>query len=322
MNQLEPFSVTSAAELPVRNENRRWLIEDLWPAEGVGIIGGDAKSYKTWLALELAVSLASQTPCLGKFRIPVKRRVLVYAAEDSLPDIRIRLASICTPRGICLNELDLGLITVHQMFLNRSHDLIRLQKTIARHQPALLILDPFVRLHTAIDENSAAEVSSILGNLRALQREFQLAVALVHHARKNRAGLRPGQALRGSSDFHAWTDATLYMRRQTHHIELTIEHRAAASPEPLLLTLADPHHSPHLDILRQKKEKRLSQPDANNLKLKLLDAMNQLQKPVSQVKLRQIVKARNQTVSQILTNLETEGLATRTDEGWTTMSPI
>ncbi len=280
----------------MRKENRRWLIEDLWPVEGVGIIGGAAKSYKTWLALDLAVSLASHTNCMGRFRIPAKHRVLVYAAEDSLPDIRLRLTSICTPRGICLNELDLGVITVHQMHLNRSQDLTRLQNTIAEHHPALLILDPFVRLHTAIDENSSAEVSSILGKLRALQREFHMAVALVHHARKNRAGLRPGQALRGSTDFHAWTDVTLYMQRQSHHIELTVEHRTAASPEPILLTLTDPDHSPHLNIISQDQEKRVSQDHGTNLKIKLLEAMNKIKSPISQAKLRRIVKARNKTV--------------------------
>ena len=220
----------------------------------------------------------------------------VYAAEDSLPDIRLRLASICTPRGICLDELDLGVITVHQMHLNRSQDLLRLQNTIAKHQPSLLILDPFVRLHTAIDENSSAEVSAILGKLRGLQREFHVAVALVHHPRKNRAGLRPGQALRGSTDFHAWTDVTLYMQRQTHHIELIIEHRSAASPEPLLLTLTDPNHSPHLDILSRDQVKSIPKDNGNNLKMKLLEVMNRLQTPISQSKLRHLVKGRNQTV--------------------------
>lgn len=322
MNSSESFPVTSASALPIRHESCRWLIEGLWPAEGVGIIGGSAKSYKTWLALDLAVSLASQTNCVGRFRIPLKRRVLVYAAEDSLADIRKRLASICTPRGICLNDLALGIITVHQMYLNRSQDLIRLHKTIEMHRPALLILDPFVRLHTAIDENSSAEVSAILGKLRELQRKFQLAVALVHHARKNRAGLRPGQALRGSSDFHAWTDVTLYMQRQTHHIELSIEHRSAPSPEPLLLTLVDADHSPHLDILSQNTDKRISSLSGNSLKHKLLDVMNQIQKPISQVKLRRIVKARNQSVGQILMNLESEGLARRTDEGWITVNQL
>ena len=316
MNHPEPFPVTKASALPVRDETHRWLIDDLWPVEGVGIIGGAAKSYKTWLALDLAVSLASKTDCLGRFRIPARRKVLVYAAEDSLPDLRIRLASICTPRGICLNELDMGIITVHQMHLNRSQDLRRLQYTITKHQPALLILDPFVRLHTAIDENSSAEVSAILGKLRALQREFHMAVALVHHARKNRAGLRPGQALRGSTDFHAWTDVTLYMQRQTQHIELSIEQRSAASPEPLLLTLADPDHSPHLDILSRDQVPSIPKDNGNNLKMKLLEIMNQFQTPISQSKLRNLVKIRNQTVGQFLLSLESEGLARRTDDGW------
>jgi hypothetical protein len=314
MNTRESYPVIPASGLPVRDESRRWLIEDLWPSDGVGIIGGAAKSCKTWLALDVAVSLSSGTDCLGRFRIPARRPVLVYAAEDSLPDIRIRLAGICVPRGICLDELNLGIITVHQMHLNRSQDLMRLRNTLAEHRPAMLILDPFVRLHSAIDENSASDVSAILGHLRGLQREFHLAIALVHHARKHRAGLRPGQALRGSTDFHAWTDVTLYLHRQTHHIELTIEHRTAASPEPLLLTLSD--HSPHLTIISPDTDQRMIQDDSKSVKIKLLDAMHQSPEAMSQSKLRQIVQARNQTVGDLLTILESEGLAMRTQEGW------
>ncbi|MGP8322277.1 MAG: AAA family ATPase [Methanosarcinaceae archaeon] len=316
----DPFPVLRAHNLPVRQENHRWLVDGLWPIEGVGIIGGAAKSFKTWLALDLAVSVASKTPCLGLFPTSAKRQVMLYAAEDSLPDIRIRLASICNPRGICLNELDLGIITVNQMHLNKPHDLLRLQATIAQYQPALLILDPFVRLHTAIDENSSAEVSDILGKLRGLQRKFQMAIVLVHHAKKNRAGLRAGQSLRGSTDFHAWTDVMLYMHQNTQHIELTVEHRSAASPEQLLLKLANPDHSPHLKIITHDPEKLspTDQKNTGNLKSQLLEAMNQMQKPLSQVKLRQIVKVRNQTVGQMLIDLQTEGLVIRTDTGWIT----
>ena len=320
MNARESFPVVSASALPVRSEERRWLIENLWPVEGVGIIGGAAKSYKTWLALDLAVSLASKTPCLGRFGIPFRRRVLVYAAEDSLPDIRHRLASICTPRGLCLNELELGIIAIHRMHLNLTEDLSRLTHTIAAHQPALLILDPFVRLHSAIDENSSSEVSSILGKLRALQREYRVAIALVHHARKHRSGLRPGQSLRGSTDFHAWTDVTLYMQQKTHHIELAIEHRTAASPEPWRLTLSDPTHSPHLAMLDDDALKPVNPPESDSLEHRLLEVMNQQQSPVAQVRLRQIVKARNQRVTDTLIHLMSQGLVTRTEKGWMTVN--
>jgi len=53
------------------------------------------------------------------------------------------------------------------------------------HRPALLVLDPLVRLH-AIDENAASEIAALLGYyLRALQRQASSAIALVHHARQN-----------------------------------------------------------------------------------------------------------------------------------------
>jgi hypothetical protein len=53
------------------------------------------------------------------------------------------------------------------------------------------------------------------------------------HARKGGACLRAGQALRGSSEFHAWGDSNLYLRRDGEALTLTAEHRAAPSSRPL-----------------------------------------------------------------------------------------
>ena len=52
--------------------------------------------------------------------------------------------------------------------------------------------------------------------------------------------MRPGQALRGSSEFHAWGDSNLYLRREgqkAQQIILGVEHRAARSVEPINLAL-------------------------------------------------------------------------------------
>jgi RecA-family ATPase len=59
----------------------------------------------------------------------------------------------------------------------------RLHHTVAAISPRLIVLDPFVRL-VRIDENRADEVSAVLGFLRQLQREHDVAVLVVHHARK------------------------------------------------------------------------------------------------------------------------------------------
>ena len=45
----------------------QWLVRQLWGTAAVGVIGGAPKTAKSWLGLELAVSVASGTACLGRF---------------------------------------------------------------------------------------------------------------------------------------------------------------------------------------------------------------------------------------------------------------
>jgi RecA-family ATPase len=47
------------------------------------------------------------------------------------------------------------------------------------HRPALLILDPLIRIHMA-DENASGDIAALLGYLRTLQRKWGTAIALVH----------------------------------------------------------------------------------------------------------------------------------------------
>src|SRR5260370_29234030 len=94
-----------------------------------------------------------------------------------------------------------------------------------------------MRLHR-VDENDASQIAGLLSYLRLLQRTFQVAVLVVHHARKDANATRPGQALRGSSELHGWGDSNLYMRRRGAQLTLSTEHRAAASQHhiPIQLT--------------------------------------------------------------------------------------
>ena len=76
--------VVPAAELDEPDAARRWLIEDLWARAGVGIIGGAPKCCKSWLGLDLAVSVASGTPCLDTFPVAEPGGALVYIARPRL----------------------------------------------------------------------------------------------------------------------------------------------------------------------------------------------------------------------------------------------
>lgn len=219
-------------------EQQRWLVDGLWSEQAVGIIGGEPKCGKSFLALDLAVAVASGLPCLRRFAVSHPGRVLLYPAEDALHIVRRRLEGICATAGATLAQLDVQVITAPSLRLDLDADRARLDETVARLKPLLLILDPFVRLHR-IDENVSGEVAPVLAFLRELQRRHAVAVAVVHHARKGAGTIRAGQALRGSSEFHAWGDSNLYLRRDTDdRIVLTVEHRAAAATPGVTLELA------------------------------------------------------------------------------------
>jgi RecA-family ATPase len=183
-------------------------VEGLWSQHAVGIVGGEPKCCKSFLALDLAVAVASGKPCLRRFPVMNPGRVLLYAAEDALHIVRARLEGISIASSCRLQDLDVQVITASVLRLDLERDRQRLECTIAHLNPKLLILDPFVRLHR-IDENSSGEVAPLLAFLRELQRRYALAVLLVHHARKSSGHVRAGQALRGSSEFHAWGDSNL-----------------------------------------------------------------------------------------------------------------
>ena len=85
---MTPLPVRRAHELDVQPREHRWLIEDLWATEAVGIVGGEPKCCKSFLALDVAVAVASGAPCLRRFRPARTGRVLLFAAEDALHVVR------------------------------------------------------------------------------------------------------------------------------------------------------------------------------------------------------------------------------------------
>jgi hypothetical protein len=154
------------------------------------------------------------------------------------------------PVVLQLPQVEIHVITAPTLRLDRELHRAQLREVAQRLRPRLLLLDPLVRLH-GIDENNASEVAELLGYLRALQRQLDLSVILVHHTRKNApAGVASGQALRGSSDLHAFGDSNLYLRRTQERLLLSSEHRAApASPPVYLQLVATNAETTHLEVV-------------------------------------------------------------------------
>jgi hypothetical protein len=292
-----------------------WLIDQLWTSNAVGILGGAPKSLKTWMALEMAVSVASGSACLATYAVPSPGPVLLYAAEDSESALRLRLESLAQHHALPLAYLDIRVITTETLRLDRTTDQERLEATVQLHRPVLLILDPLVRLH-AIDENAAGEIAALLGYLRLLQRKTGAAIALVHHSRKNvSANGGAGYSLRGSSDLYAWVDSFLYLRRHHGQLLLSAEHRSAPGAGPLALELANTESGPYLKLASTLHDAELAPRDP--LPEQILTLLRQSSQPLTADSLRSTLQVRNQRLVEALRQLVEQRSVVRLSQGYT-----
>ena len=308
----EGLPVVHVSQIESEAQPRRWLIEGLWGPQSVGFLAGHPKAYKSWLGLEMAVSVASATPCLGTFPVREPGRVLIYLAEDSLEALRGRVAAITRYRGLELADIDLHVIKTPELRLDLPEQRRRLEATVRALRPRLLLLDPLVRLHR-LDENRASDVSGLLSHLRSLQRAFELSVILVHHTRKNEVASGPdGQGLRGSGDLWAWTDSSLFLRRTRGRLRLSMEHRAAAAPEPVWLRLADEDEDCiHLEVICAEVEEEEKRSLAGAIVGLLAGGAT-----LTRTELREKLRVQNSRLGEALVDLEQQGRIARLASGW------
>jgi hypothetical protein len=211
---------------------------------------------------------------------------LIFLAEDALPVVRARIEALCAHRKIPIESLDLYVITASSLRLDLMGDQQRLKATLAVFKPRLLLLDPLIRLHR-LDENSATDISSLLGFVREMQRSYDTAIVLVHHTNKKHYA-QPG-------------------------IILTLEHRAAKPPDPIALELVSlPDGSAtHLEI--SSPAKITTEVSLND---RILDLLLHAGKPLIRTTIRKHLKCNNQRLGQILLDLDKQGLIRRTSTGW------
>jgi RecA-family ATPase len=315
---MNPLPVQRASQLDSTGPQTQWLVEELWTDQAVGILGGEPKCCKSFLALDLAVSVASGAACLRQF--PVRRAgpVLLFPAEDSLAVVRQRLEAIAAAAQVPFASLPVHVITAPTLRLDTATDQERLAHTVQQQRPRLLILDPLIRLHR-VDENDATQIAALLSYLRQIQRQFQLAVMVVHHARKDSQGSRPGQALRGSSELHGWGDSNLYLRRKGSQLTLSTEHRAAQGQDHIPLQLTQAGAALALAVVAAVPAPTDASPTAAQ---RVRQALGELSQPASLRHLRRLCGMRTAVLCSALAQLSAVGEVVRDANGYRLKPPF
>lgn len=196
-----------------------WLVDGICTEQAVMVIGGEPKTAKTWAAIELAISVATDTPFVGEFKVRNAdgRGAFLFLCEDNARSVQRRLRSMIQGRGPVLAGWGkrLAVKTLGSMRIDDMDALARYVATVrlSTIRPAVVVFDPLRDLHQN-NEDSSTEMAGVYHALRAIRTVLACSVVFVHHSGKATADhekRRGGQKLRGSSALHGAVDAGLYL---------------------------------------------------------------------------------------------------------------
>jgi hypothetical protein len=141
-------------------------------------------------------------------------------------------------------------------------------------------------------------------------------VAVVHHARKGAGAIRAGQALRGSSEFHAWGDSNLYLRRDgNERIALTVEHRAAAAIPGITLELIQRDDAVALQPVQVDLQPKPSVEQAS-VEQRITEVLADGSQPLPFAELRASCRVRATTLYERLAAMTAAGIIIKSADGY------
>ena len=215
-------------------EERSWIVERYLPTKSIGILTGKRGTFKTYLALYIAYSVASGKVFMGNHQVR-KGGVLYLDKENGLDLMKKRGREI--KRGLELGDEDLniGFICFSQLRIDREEDLAKIENLIREHKPILLIIDTYRRA-IGFEENDAGQVSKLfVESLRPLADKYDVTILLVHHDRKSTGQGDEMAEIRGSSDLANYADFIIKTDRERSGILLLkhLKSRGSKEEEPL-----------------------------------------------------------------------------------------
>jgi hypothetical protein len=215
---------------------REWLVEGLLPAQAVTILSGASNSYKTWLMLQMALSVTQGKQLFNE--LETKPANVLIVDEESQPNgLYERFKQLRVPSGLPVWWLSRRLYKItDEGYLDS------IISRCAALDIKLVIFDSLTRMHSG-EENSARDMSKIMEAFKTLT-DFGTAVLIAHHTRKDVAGsYNPDNSMRGSSDILAAIDCHLSMKRtnpNSTYVELRQTKNRFAEPiKPVRLRFAE-----------------------------------------------------------------------------------
>ena len=163
-----------------------FLCRGVLAREQPAIFGGPHKAFKTSIALELAVCLATGTPFLDHFDVPAPVKVCFFSGEGGLGVIQDTLRRIGEALNINIAGIENLLVTDRVPRLDSAVHLEVVKGYVEEHRPEVVFVDPLYLAMSGADTTNVFSMGQRLRTLNELCMPKGVTPVLLHHLRKNR----------------------------------------------------------------------------------------------------------------------------------------
>lgn len=207
-------------------EGATWLIQDWLPDKSITFLVSPPESYKTWILLDLAVSISTGLPFLGQARVNKTGPAMIIQQEDSHGGLTERLALIAEQKmGMaaslgngawqipCIPDLPIYIHPSRMLRFDNDKVLKELEEQIKTVKPRVILIDPLYSTTSGVD-NYMADLANQMMILKTWRDKYGCSFVLAHHSKKN---LDPDSTARedswGSQFLNAFLEAGWQVRR-------------------------------------------------------------------------------------------------------------
>lgn len=210
----------------------KWVVKHLVPSESVGVLFGASGTFKSFIAIDLALHVAHGLPWLGK---KTQQGPVVIIAAEGGTGLWRRIVAWHRARKLQWKDAPVYVVPI-SVDLGTDAILVRDAVTAIGITPALVVVDTLSQTFSG-EENSAQEVAVYLREIGLQFRMCWLCAVLIVHHTGHIATERP----RGSSALRANVDFMYGVFRDEKEMLATVEcvkQKDGEMPDPVTFSMA------------------------------------------------------------------------------------
>ena len=176
-----------------------WVITDIMPTGGLIGLYAPPGSYKSFLAMDFAMSIATGLPWNGRV---VEQGDGLYIAAEGGRGVGIRAGAWCLHKNVHPRKVPIAWLLEALPVYGDSEEIDTVFERLGnevKKQPTFIVIDTLARCFDG-NENEQEDMGRFIAGATRFQKEFDATVMIVHHTRLDGDRERGNTAFRGAAD--------------------------------------------------------------------------------------------------------------------------